>query len=134
MTLPELQALLKRVTYKPNWKIYASYELDADCRIHYDMVVPADASGAIKPNPGETITVSHSQTIHGMAQGNEDDMLKAVRCGIQYLERHEYCEWLRVDGQRVTPVHTGQTIEYKEYWPVVNVETKDFLPNSIVDR
>jgi hypothetical protein len=132
LTFEQVEALLKRFTYKPNWRIEARYdEMTEQITVRMTMYVLDSRGGPYPPLYGveavamhglgilkeDTEQASAGYILSPRAVGNRaviPDMILEegehffwvwLRTVINSLERHESDEWFQVDGEPMFDPH-----------------------------
>jgi hypothetical protein len=95
MTLQEIEAVMKRFTYKPSLKIEVYKRFDLWGEIHFRFTLSTINSNGF----GNLITLDSRATISENMLPNEDALLHFLSRQIQILEMHEMDEWFRIDGR-----------------------------------
>lgn len=96
LNLQELAEWLRRVTYKPNFK----------CKVYITGPVVRFAVEATFPDvddPTKTVTLTSAKMVE--PDYDEIDLKLLVSYMFRDIEEHEFHEWLRLDGVRLTNPH-----------------------------
>jgi hypothetical protein len=101
MTPARLQAIVRRVRYKPGWTI----RVDSSG----DVVVTARVADAYYPgcepvDPPRSYVVVHASV---MSRWTTATALERIADAIQRLENHEFGEWFKYRGRRTFDPHQG---------------------------
>lgn len=104
MNHKEAVALLRQITYKPNWQIQVMSRYD----MFMDIEIVLRTKG-LDPKTGELIDLASRTIIPWSDIDNARDpeamLLDIMFRFIKNSEVHEAKEWFRLDGKQVYPTH-----------------------------
>ncbi len=103
MTPDEAVAVVESISYKPNWKIMATHNVDQFAVVMCVMHKAEDTY-----HPGVEIPVVLTKTLHNLSlerSHGEDFLLEEVHRMIREVELHELDEWFKYKGQRIYDPH-----------------------------
>jgi hypothetical protein len=109
LSLLEVQALLDRISYKPNWKFryytprLAFNDLLLDNAGTIRMIVTVEDTY----NPGKTIDVNFDVPLYELHLDNETNLLRYLLNRVFAAEAHEAREWFKVDSQLYDDPHAN---------------------------
>jgi hypothetical protein len=98
MTLPDIQAALERVSYKPGWRFHVAEHPREGLLIRIEADVPDSASDG-------SLTLGINSWLPPMY--DETQLVSWLRWRICRVELHEAAEFLRVDGRVLDDPHSG---------------------------
>ena len=114
--LERVKRLLKKVTYKPGWKLDCSWEKSK--RQTYPrtsdwdrifIMVQVRVPDAIDPQRMTTVHSHYSMVAIDLERFNDGQIVDYfIRLAIQHMEEHEFCEWFKFDGICVKDPHPEQ--------------------------
>ena len=93
MNSAEAHALLKRITYKPGYRIAFRTSFEG----LLNLVVTVIAPDSTRQRPG-LIEVTHLHTLPPLDHFNEESFIYLLAGFLRDVEIHEINEWLQVDG------------------------------------
>lgn len=103
MTVDELRALVARITYKPNCRIYVEDGTDK-------LRVALHVEDSFAPKKGYIhISLSYPNPVCYLNTWREEDALKWILGCVDDAERHETREWLKLDGVAIFDPHKEKT-------------------------
>jgi hypothetical protein len=113
MHIEEADAILKRCTYRPGWKLELSgaaegYRPD-DYTVHldstYSLVVTANVEDTY--NPGRLTPIGSIFPLRGLEfLETPEEFMRLVQRALWRHEEHESQEWLKIDGKIYDDPHT----------------------------
>lgn len=113
MKLKDLEDLLKRITYKPEFQMICRIESCADLiDIRFSRMVK-DATGMQKGYIPLYQIISF--TGDALEHMDEKEMLMRIYNGLIEFEIHEMNEWLKVDGKCFKEPHPGYDLIIKDF-------------------
>jgi hypothetical protein len=101
VTEAEIRSLLRRITYKPGYVYDLDLSRPIPALLLYQMNRPDSRGGDIPIN----LVCRYEIATETLARSNEAQLLEHISNQALWLEQHEMCEWLRLDGQLIHKPH-----------------------------
>lgn len=101
-----LAELVERLEYRPNWRFRLAHHDRGQDSIGLTLIIVTQGYDSYNPGDGETYRVQHFMPVPPAAY-NEQSWRRWLLEQCLLVERHECCEFFKIDGKRPYAPHHG---------------------------
>jgi hypothetical protein len=101
-----LDALVSRLKYRPGWRVVLSHHDRGQGSVGLTLVITTLGFNSYQPDDGMNYRVNHYMPVPPAAY-NEQSWRRWLLEQFLLVERHEACEFFRIDGKRPYAPHHG---------------------------
>lgn len=110
----KIEKIVKRITYKPGWRIYCASRPREPEVPEGELVVRIIFMAEDVTAPGKQTKVGLGVSFWLDQDYSEEVILKRIMQGVRELEMHEVEEWFKVDGRNFVDPHPELNKEWHE--------------------